>query len=289
MDGKVLLYAAAVEATVIGVLSQYIIPSSWVPSGLAGTILGLLLAYGVGLAAFALAFGVRPLRNYVRRNGLGASEAFRWYGLFSLLSLLLVIALTVVYVAVEGPRFEQLLNQPNPVVQEASSNPVFYILLSLLVVGFAEETIFRGYILGTVLTLDGTRRWTVHAVWTSLLFAGVHLYYLQTYLEASPIFYVQIATLGLAFSYAYVLSGGNVIFIALLHGAFDAVTFLGLTTVGTDVTVALHYAIVLLAALWALYLYVKRGPVPDSWDGRSEVTAAEWPPIAGSSVPLRQA
>lgn len=268
----------AVAATVGGVLSQYVIPDSWVPPGIAGLVFGLFLAYGIGFIAFFLAFGVRPLRNFVRRNGPGAREAFRWYGIFTLVGLLLAILLIMAFTVIEPHRLATLEQKETPVIQAGASNPLFYIILSVIVVGFAEETIFRGYILGTLLTLNGTKNWRVHAIWTSVLFASVHLYYYQTYDEVSLIYYAQIVTLGVAFAYAYVLSGGNILFIALLHGGFDAVSFLSLAAGGQDWSAALHYVIILLAAIWALYLYTYHKQERDEWDGHPEVTAEHWPP-----------
>jgi len=254
------------------------------PAGWAGYILDLIIVYGLGLLAFFLAFGVRPLRNYVRRLDLSAREGFRWYGTFALIGILLAFALAIGYVAVDYSRYTELIHQTTNVQNAGAANPLFYILFSLFFVGFVEETLFRGYVFGTLLTIFGTKRWRVYAVWTSLLFAGVHLYYAQTYLEVSPIYYVQLVALGLAFSYTYALSGGNLLVIALIHGGFDAISFFSLTSAGkTDnIALVLSYGLVFCSALWALVLYLRNPSPRDSWDGAPEVTAQEWPPLPRS-------
>jgi membrane protease YdiL (CAAX protease family) len=286
---KVVLYALATAIAVVGVVSQYVIPSSWFPPGWAGFLLDLFLVYGIGLIAFYLAFGIRPIRNFARRTDVGASEGFRWYGIFALLGLVLALALAVVYVAVDYTRYQELINQNTTVQNAGAANPLFYILFSIFFVGFVEETLFRGYILGSLLTITGTQNWRVCAVFTSLIFAGVHVYYAQTYLEVSTIYYVQIVTLGLAFSYTYVKSGGNVLVIGLIHGTFDAISFFSLTSLGKadHLALAMSYGLILGSALWALVLYLRNPSPTDSWDGQPAVSAGDWPPVP-RSLPSQQ-
>ena len=275
-----ILYALATGATAAAVISQYFIPSSWIPGGWLGFVLGLLLVYGIGLALFFAFFRLKPLRNYVRRPRLGAKETARWYGIFGLLGLFLALALAVVYFAFEPTRTKDLLEKSTPVIQAGSANPLFYILFSIFFVGFTEETLFRGYLLGSILSIEGTRRWQLHALWTSLLFGGIHIYYAQTYLEISPIFYVRLVTLGLVFSYAYVYSGGNILFIALLHGAFDATAFLQLVPSMTNLAAGLSYLLLFGCGAYALVRYLQQNGFPQpTWDGSPLVGPGEWPPL----------
>ncbi len=272
-------YALAVVATAAGVLSQYVIPSSWIPAGLVGFVLGLLLVYGVGLAAFFLLFGITPLRNFFRRSGLAGVETVRWYGVFGFLGFILAFVLLIAYLAIEPHRAEELISRQTQVIQAASSEPLFYILFSIFFVGFVEETLFRGYVLGTVLHLRGTRSWSIHALWTSFLFAGVHLYYAQTYLEVSPVYYAQLVTLALAFSYIYIYSGGNLLLPALLHGAFDAISFLSLAPGMLEASAVIRYALLFGCAFVALSLYARQGRFPrPQWEGRQEILPGYWPP-----------
>ena len=253
-------YLVSVAVLVGGIAVQYlpIFPTSlpyWEGEGL-----GALITYGPGLLAFFLLVGTQPLRNFVRRSGLGTLEGFRWYGILGLLSILAVIALSAVYEGVEPTRFNELLKRVTNVESSGASDPIAWILLSFPI-GLVEETLFRGFVLGGALLLFGTKRWKWHAVWTSLLFTGVHLYYGLTYLEISPLFYVQIFLLGLAFAFAYVRSGGNLLVVALLHGLYDATSFSQfLPWIGLEGAAVLRYAFLGMAAVVALVLYLREKP-----------------------------
>lgn len=284
------LYAVALAATMGGVISQYVIPSSWIPGGNLGFVIDLLIVYGVGLAFFYAFFGTRPLRNFVRRPGKAVKETIRWYGILSILGLLVALILIIVYLAIEPSRAEYLLSKTTSVDQAGASNPLFYILFSIFFVGFVEETLFRGYVFGSLLTIEGTHDWRMLAVSTSLIFAGVHLYYAQTYLEVSPTVYVRLFALGLAFSYAYVLSGGNLLMVSLMHGGYDAVAFFSLTPYGATYATYATYLFLLAAALYAAILYYRKGDlplytgglpgkVPETWDGKPSVEPEDWPPL----------
>ncbi len=249
-------YAVASGLLVAGILSQYLVPPAWVLPGWGGFFEGLFLAYGIGAIGFLVLVGIAPLRNYFRHNRAGAREGFRWYGILGVLSFVLVIGMTLVYLAVD-PRFEDLINKSTSVAEAGASDPYFYMLFSLPV-GFIEEALFRGWLFGGVLTLDGTSRWRGHALWTTLVFTGVHVYYGQTYLEVSPLFYVQIFLLGLAFAIAYYKSGGNLLVVALLHASFDVISFASF--VNQDVSLGAHYGLLGACALFALALAYWKGP-----------------------------
>ncbi len=262
-------YLVSVAVLVGGIAVQYlpIFPPSlpyWEGEGL-----GALVTYGPGLLAFFLLVGTQPLRNFVRRTSLGTLEGLRWYGILGLLSILAVIALSAVYEGLEPTRFNELLKRVTNVESSGASDPLAWILLSFPI-GLVEETLFRGFVLGGALLLFGTKRWKWHAVWTSLLFTGVHLYYGLTYLEISPLFYVQIFLLGLAFAFAYVRSGGNLLVVALLHGLYDATSFSQFVPgIGLDGAAALRYAFLGMAGVVALVLYLReKGSDAGSLKGR---------------------
>ncbi len=264
-------YAVASGLLVAGILSQYVVPAAWVLPGWGGFFEGLFLAYGIGAIGFLVFVGIGPLRNYFRHNRAGAREGFRWYGILGVLSFVLVILLTVVYLAVD-PRFEQLLTKSTSVAEAGASDPYFYMLFSIPV-GFIEEALFRGWLFGGALTLDGTARWRGHALWTTLVFTGAHVYYAQTYLEVSPLFYVQIFLLGLAFAMAYYKSGGNLLVVALLHASFDVISFASF--VDQDVSLGAHYGLLAACALFALALALWEGS-----PGKRKGGEASPPPVS---------
>ena len=173
-----------------------------------------------------------------------------------MLALLLAIVLEVVY-AVVDPAALQLLQRPNPELQQAASNPWFYIGLSF-VVGVFEETIFRGWIFGYWLKRPNAS-WVVAATWTSILFAGVDLYDGTTYGPAYPILFVPLFFLGFSFAATVKFSGGNLVVVALLHGGYDAISFYYL--INPNVSELLHVLLIVVGLVVALVVYL-RAPDP---------------------------
>ncbi|MCI4364929.1 MAG: CPBP family intramembrane metalloprotease, partial [Thermoplasmata archaeon] len=155
------------------------------------------------------------------------------------------------------PAALHLLNRPNPALQQAAGNPWFFVALSF-VIGAFEETIFRGWIFGFWRNHSGS--WLIPAVGSSALFAGIHLYYATTYGAAAPLIFPTLFLLGFAFAAAYRASGGNLVVVALLHGTNDATAFLGI--VNPTLGLGLHYLVILVGAVVALALYLRRSDPP---------------------------
>jgi membrane protease YdiL (CAAX protease family) len=221
-------YFAGVVVTVFAILSQYFVPQA-VPAArfLYDNLPGdLLIVYGIPVFAFALLVGGTPLRDWPRRMGVAGWEGLRWYGLLSLLALFVLIVLTAIYELID-PSALGLINRPNPALQQAAGNPWFFVGFSF-VIGAFEETIFRGWIFGYWRDRPGS--WFVPATWTSVVFAGVHLYYAATYGAAYPLLFPGLFLTGFAFAATYRFSGGNLVVPALLHGAVDATSFLYLVS-----------------------------------------------------------
>jgi membrane protease YdiL (CAAX protease family) len=247
-----------VVVTVFAVVSQYFLPEV-VPAlrPIYGSLVGdIAIVYGVPVVTFALLIGTAPLRNWADRMGLATVEGLRWYGLLSLLALVVLFVLVIAYLALD-PNALQFLNRPNPALEQARGNPWFFVGLSF-VVGAFEETIFRGWIFGFWRDRPGS--WLVPAIWTSVLFAGVHLYYATTYGAAAPLIFPSLFLLGFAFAGAYRASGGNLVVIALLHGAHDATAYLML--VNSEVGTGLYYLVILVGAAIGLLLYLRRKDDP---------------------------
>jgi membrane protease YdiL (CAAX protease family) len=271
------------------VLSQYFVPQLLpaVRPAYASFPGGLLIVYGIPIVACLLLIGTRPLDRAARRLGASFPPAIGWYGVLSLLGLLVAVFLVIAYEALD-PGALDLLNRPNPAIQSASSNPWFWIAFSF-VIGVVEEAIFRGWIFGYWIA-RGSPNLGWHAVWTSALFAGVHLYYGITYAAASPIAYSQLFLLGLAFALAVRASRGNLVWVALLHGANDATAFT--TILNPTAAIALHYGVVLFGGLVALLLYLRgrreATPPPYPWAPRPPDATAGGvgrPPMAATVIP----
>jgi len=246
-------YVAGVVITVLAVVSQYFVPSL-VPASLVlyGNLPGdLFVVYGIPVLSFAVLVGGAPLRDWSKRMGTASWEGLRWYGLLSLLALVVVLALAIVYEFVD-PAALQYLSRPNPALTQAAANPWFYVGLSF-VVGAFEETIFRGWIFGYWRDRGGS--WLVPAAWTSAIFAGVHLYYGFTYGPAAPLIFPTLFLLGFSFAATYRYSGGNLVLPALLHGENDASAYL--TLINTEIGAIVHYAVILVGGLLGLIAYLR--------------------------------
>lgn len=242
-------YFAALAITVGAVLSQYVVPETFPALGAVyGNLVGsLAVVYGIPVAAFAGLVGLAPLRHGAGAMRRATWEGLRWYGLLSIVALLVTFFLAIAY-EIADPSALKLLDRPNPVIQEAASNPWLWVGLAFLIGAF-EETIFRGWVYGYWAGRPG-RSWVVPATWTSALFAGVHLYYGTTYGVAAPLVYPTLFLLGFAFAATYQATGGNLVVVAVLHGANDASGFLQIVSVGD--ALAVHYGIVLVGLALAL-------------------------------------
>jgi membrane protease YdiL (CAAX protease family) len=250
---SLLRYGTGVAITVVAILSQYFVPELWAPARLVyGNLPGdIFVVYGIPVISFAVLVGAGPLRNWADRMGLATIEGLRWYGALSLLGILVVILLAVVYELLD-PSALQLLSRPNPALTQAAGDPWFWVGFSF-VVGAFEETIFRGWIFG--FWRSRPTPWYIPAIWTSVLFAGVHLYYGITYAAAAPLIFPGLFLIGFAFAATYHASGGNLVVIAILHGAHDAAAFYMLI----DPTVGrlLYYGVILVGAVVALAYYLR--------------------------------
>ncbi|MCI4325990.1 MAG: CPBP family intramembrane metalloprotease [Thermoplasmata archaeon] len=258
--GSPLAYAVSVVVTVFAILSQYFLPEAFPGlQPLYGNFFGdLFVVYGVPILTFAVLVGGRPLAGFVENTGRAVVQGLAWYGTLSLVAIVVTIALTIVYLVVD-PAALKLLSNTTPVIQAASGDPWFWVVFSF-VIGLVEEVIFRGWIFGYWLRKD-PNRWVLHAGWTSALFAGVHLYYGQTYGAAAPLVFPSLFLLGFAFAATMRASGGNILIVGILHGANDAIAFYSL--ISNDQALAWHYGIVLIGAAIALTLYLwRRAPAP---------------------------
>jgi membrane protease YdiL (CAAX protease family) len=256
-----------VVVTVVAILSQYFVPQTLPAARLLYDNLpgDLFVVYGIPVVAFALLVGGTPLRDWSSRMGVASWEGLRWFGLLSLLTLGVLIVLVVIYELVD-PSALGLINRPNPALQQAAGNPWFFVGFSF-VIGAFEETIFRGWIFGYWRDRPGS--WFVPAMWTSVVFAGVHLYYAATYGAVYPLFFPSLFLAGFAFAATYRFSGGNLVVPALLHGGSDATSYL--TLVSVEWGLGLKYLVIGVGAMIGLVHYAMgsgRPPalvVPPPW------------------------
>jgi len=215
------LYLIGVVVIFLSVYSQYFIRY--------GSITGYLVVYGIPILVVSLIFGRQLLQRAGKNNKDAAKFGLGLFGVLIVISLLLSIIVLAIITHFD-PNAANLLNKPNPVLNVPSNVAWLMIPVSILVVGPAEEYLFRGFIYGGLLSISKGKYWLLLAVVSSVMFASVHAYYALTYGIASALPFIDLITFGLAMSITYYWSGGNILVLALIHGVYDATDFLGVAT-----------------------------------------------------------
>ena len=215
------LYAFGLIVIFAAVYSQYVIHP--------GIVLGFIIVYGIPLLATTAILGREIIKRASKNGDKALKLGFGLFGAFTIAGIFFSIVALIVLLAF-APNALSLLNKPNPVLQIPPSLAWVMTGVSIIVVGPAEEYLFRGFIYGGLLNLFHGKYWISLAVTSSLLFAAVHLYYVTTYGVASAIPMIDLVTFGTAMAMTYYLSGGNIVVPAIIHGVYDATGFVGVAT-----------------------------------------------------------
>ena len=213
--GKYLLGLLVIYATAY---SQYLLPN-W------GLVFGLLFVYGIPIVIIGIYWGRYTLHRFFNRMTDAVKYGFASYGGFTGLGYLLTFII-ILLIIIFDPAALNILNNPNPVLNTTPENAWVMVWVSFLVVGPAEEFIFRGFIYGGLLNVVGKRHWISLAFLSSILFAAAHLYYTLEYGLLSIIMFTQLVAFGMAMAATYYLSNGNLLIPSFIHGLFDAAGFL---------------------------------------------------------------
>jgi membrane protease YdiL (CAAX protease family) len=215
------LYIIGVAVIFTAVYVQYFVPL--------GEVEGYLVVYGIPIVVVSLIFGKQILHRAAKNSkeafqkGLGIFSTFYLGGIF-----LSVIALVVILLF--NPTAAQLLERINPALNVPANIAWIMIVVSMLVIGPAEEFLFRGFVYGGLLNLTKGRYWAALAVLSAILFASAHGYYALTYGIASPVFIIQLISFGVGSAFIYRVTGGNLVALSVIHGTNDAIGFLGVAT-----------------------------------------------------------
>ncbi len=132
-------------------------------SGLMGQVLGYLIVYGVPIAVVSVLFGKQILSRAAKNN----KKAFPiTLGVFSPLYIagVFLAAVALVVITQLYPSAVQLIQKTNPVLNVSPNVAWIFIAFSLLIVGPAEEYLFRGYMYGGMLSLSKGKYWLPLAI-----------------------------------------------------------------------------------------------------------------------------
>ncbi|MFB3888713.1 MAG: lysostaphin resistance A-like protein [Candidatus Bathyarchaeia archaeon] len=216
-----LLYVTGIIVIFAAVYSQYFIEL--------GRIGGFLVVYGIPVAVVSLLFGRELLRRAGKNNKTALKLGLGSFGALTVLSIFLSLIAFVILLRL-NPQTLDILSRPNPVLEVPPSFAWVMVAVSILVVGPAEEYLFRGFVYGGFLSISRGRHWLLLAAVSSVLFALVHGYYMVTYGVVSVIPFITLTTFGFAMALTYYWSDGNILVPALIHGVYDATGFLGVAT-----------------------------------------------------------
>lgn len=228
--GLLVIYAA--------IYSQYLLPDI-------GLVFGLIYVYGIPLVVIAFLWGRNILHRSLHKMYEALKYGFASYGGFTALGYGISVVIILILIFFD-PNIIKVLTQPNPVLNTSPEEAWLFVWLSFIVVGPAEEFLFRGFVYGGLLSMFNNRHWLSLAFLSSILFAAVHLYYIFVYGIASTIMFVQLIAFGMAMAVVFYLSDGNLLVPAFLHGLFDATGFLT-TAVSLDFGVALRIDLLLFS------------------------------------------
>jgi membrane protease YdiL (CAAX protease family) len=194
-----------------------------------GTITGYLVVYGVPVAVVSVIFGKQIFSRAGKNNKTAFQLGSGLFSTFYLLGIFLSVAALMIILQF-NPSAQQLLEKTNPALNVSPTVAWILIAVSMLVIGPAEEYLFRGFMYGGLLSISKGRHWLPLAIVSSVMFASAHAYYALTYGVASPVFFIQLITFGVAMAITYQWSGGNLLAPAVVHGLNDAIGFLGVAT-----------------------------------------------------------
>jgi membrane protease YdiL (CAAX protease family) len=217
-----------------------------------GAILGFLVVYGIPVAAVSAIFGRETIKRAKNNMGKAFKLGLGLFGAFTVAGIFLSIAALIVILFLD-PTAVSLLNRPNPVLQIPPSTAWIMTGLSILIVGPAEEYMFRGFTYGGLLNVFKGKHWITLAFLSSVLFMALHLYYVITYGVASAVPLIDLTTFGMAMAMTYYLTGGNIVAPALIHGVYDATGFIGVAstiTIGLILRATLLTTAVIFAAIY---------------------------------------
>lgn len=229
--------------------SQYVIPDL-------NFVSGVLLVYGIPILVTSLIWGRAIITRAFNQTFKALKFGLGYFGAFTVLSIL-VGAFIIFLLLVFNPAAVNLLQKPNPVLQVSPRVAWLMVGVSLLLVGPAEEYLFRGFVFGGLLSVFRNRHWLSVAFVSSLFFAIVHLYYGLVYEVASLVQFVDLITFGMAMAATYYVSGGNLLVPALIHGAYDATGFIGVAT-SASIGDPLREFMILISVVVAIAIFVQK-------------------------------
>jgi membrane protease YdiL (CAAX protease family) len=134
----------------IAVYSQYFIEF--------GTIAGYFIVYGIPILVVSLLFGKTLLSKATKNNKLATKLGLGMFGALMLIGIFLSVVVIAILLQFDSSVIDTL-NRPNPVLEIPPSAAWIMIAVSFLVIGPAEEYLFRGFMYGGLLSITKGKYW----------------------------------------------------------------------------------------------------------------------------------
>jgi membrane protease YdiL (CAAX protease family) len=246
---KLPLYAVGVVVLFLAIYAPYFLPIKGV--------LGYFVIYGIPIVVTAAFFGREILRRAAKNNLEAVKYSLGMFGALTLIDVI-VAGAVVAILTYFNPQVPDILLRPNPVLEGLTPQGAWILIgISFLVIGPAEEYLFRGFMYGGMLNLSKGKHWIPLALLASFLFAAAHGYYGTTYEVVSIVPFLSLLTFGFSMCATYYYTGGNILLPALIHGAYDATGFL---TVAVNQQTGLYAraALIFVGVAFMLYLALKK-------------------------------
>lgn len=240
-------YVVGLTVILVSIYSQYL---ATVP----GHILNAVTVYGIPLLVISFLWGRQIVRTAFGRTVSAIKYGLGFFALFTILGNLAAAAVFYLILRLD-PKAVSLLHRPDPVLHTSPRFAWVMVWMSLLLVGPAEEYLFRGFVYGGLLSLFRNRHWLTLALVSLVLFAAVHLYYALAYGIASLVQFTQLVAFAMAMAATYYFSGGNLVVPAVIHGVYDASAFLGITT-SLTFTISIRWFLIAAGIVIAVILFV---------------------------------
>ncbi len=204
---------------------------SLIKLGLAGSVtLTLVLApllYAVLLGVGYSLRGKRVLDDYKRNFRDSIFLVWGYFGIALFTSIIIGVIILGFIVGAEGLNSLLRYEYPStPIQAQTLTQTLALVALSLLVVGPAEETIFRGMVYGSLLDSSEWRNWRRLNIVQATAFGFAHLYYFYLLGPLGFVALAEIIGMGYGLGWAYYKCGGGLIGPIVVHGFWDASSFL---------------------------------------------------------------
>lgn len=185
----------------------------------------IILVYVIPSVVIFLIDGKRIILNSHKNMRKAIKYGLGYFGIFSATGFALAFILIITIFAFD-PSSQQIINRPNPLLNISPDFAWYMVFFSFIVVGPFEEFLFRGFMFGKLKEILGKFNWIYSALISSFIFTVIHFYYYIIFGNIALIQFAQLMMFSIGMCGAYHKSGGNLIIPALIHGAFDATSFL---------------------------------------------------------------